>query len=148
MTENFFDAESYQNNPDIELAWAGKAIEHMEVHFNLITSVDPRILKLTPYDNEIYEAFQNDFPDFKLDILDEESLKSTESKKKWHDFCLKFREKMDDATFGTLVRIDSSGEYNKENTIFVLRIQFLAIEIARNRKGLNDSVYKEKRKVV
>jgi hypothetical protein len=38
-------------------------------------------------------------------------------------------------------------EYTDENTILVTRIQFLAIEIARNRQGLNDSIYNENSKV-
>ncbi|CAL1280921.1 unnamed protein product [Larinioides sclopetarius] len=78
---DFFDAESYVNTPDIELAWADKAVEHMETHYNLITSVPPKLLKLTPYDDEIYSAFTSQFPDFKLDTLEIESLKSEESKK-------------------------------------------------------------------
>ncbi|GBM36879.1 Protein PBDC1 [Araneus ventricosus] len=128
--------------PDIELAWADKAVEHMETHYNLITSVPPKLLKLTPYDDEIYNVFTTQFPDFKLDILEIESLKSEESKKKWRKFCEGFCETVEDATFGTLVRIDSSKDYSEENTILVLRVQFLAIEIARNRLGLNDGLKK------
>lgn len=37
-------------------------------------------LKLTPYDEEIYSSFKEEFPDFKLDVLEEDSLKSKESK--------------------------------------------------------------------
>ena len=33
------------------------------------------------------------------------------------------------------------GEYNEDNTTLALRIQFLAIEIARNRELVNDKLY-------
>jgi len=39
-----------------------------------------------------------------------------------------------------LVRTNAKGEYSSENTFLVVRIQFYAIEIARNREGYNDSV--------
>lgn len=38
------------------------------------------------------------------------------------------------------VRIDSSDEYSESNSILVTRIQFLCIEIARNREGHNDNI--------
>ncbi|GIY28705.1 protein PBDC1 [Caerostris extrusa] len=114
----------------------------MEIHYNLITSIPPQQLKLTPHDDRIYDAFIGQFPNFKLDKLETESLKSEESKQKWRKFCEEFLSIVDDATFGTLVRIDSSKEYSEENTILVLRLQFLAIEIARNRHGLNDGLLK------
>ena len=31
-------------------------------------------------DNEIYEEFRQDFPDFKVDVINEEDLKSVEAK--------------------------------------------------------------------
>jgi len=45
--------------------------------------------------------------------------------------------KIEDYNFGTLLRIDCSKGYDEENTILVTRIQFYAVEIARNRRGLN-----------
>ena len=66
---------------------------------------------------------------------------------------------MEDYNFGTLVRIDARGEYSSENTLLgksersikenfslrfllvsVVRVQFYAIEIARNREGHNASI--------
>lgn len=40
----------------------------------------------------------------------------------------------------TLIRIDSNLDYSEENTSLVPRIQFFAIEIARNREGFNSKV--------
>jgi len=48
--------------------------------FQLICSVDPKSLKLTPYDDKIYNEFRRLFPDLKIDVLDEESIKSDASK--------------------------------------------------------------------
>ena len=41
---------------------------------------------------------------------------------------------------GTLLRLDSSKGYSPENVTIVPRIQFHAIEIARNREGLNNHI--------
>lgn len=83
------------------------------------------------------------FPDMKVDLLDEErDLKSTEAKNKWRMFIEKF-DKLEDFAFGTLLRTDASKEFNPDNSIFVVRIQFLAIEIARNREGCNNLIRKQ-----
>uniref|UniRef100_A0A183ASV3 Polysacc_synt_4 domain-containing protein n=1 Tax=Echinostoma caproni TaxID=27848 RepID=A0A183ASV3_9TREM len=58
---------------------------------------------------------------------------------KWRDFCNKFEDKVDDFNFATLFRLDASKGYNEDNTCIVPRIQFLALEIARNRQGVNKS---------
>lgn len=83
---------------------------------------------------------------------------------------------MEDFNYGTLLRLDSRREYTEENTIFggkrgegapggdpkstdfpgvhpfpafsATRIQFFAIEIARNREGWNDEVYSSAREPV
>lgn len=77
----------------------------------------------------------------RVDLLDENELKSVESKRKWRDFSEKFN-KLDDYAFGTLIRGDASEDFSPDNSILVVRIQFLAIEIARNREGCNDSIRK------
>lgn len=126
----------------IHFRWAAKAFEHAEIHFNLLLSVDPKILKLTPYDDQIYKTFREEFPDMRVDVLSENELKSEESKYKWRNFSELFN-KLDDFAFGTLIRADASEEFSAENSILVVRIQFLAIEIARNREGFNDSIRKK-----
>lgn len=59
---------------------------------------------------------------------------------KWRPFCEKFKETVEDYSFGTLLRVDANGEYSEENSILVPRIQFYAVELARNREGFNDAV--------
>lgn len=50
------------------------------LHLQLICSLDPKLLRLTPHDDTIYEKFRSHFPDFNVDILNVETLKSSEAK--------------------------------------------------------------------
>ncbi|XP_039729249.1 protein PBDC1 [Pteropus medius] len=134
-------AESYGNDPDIEMAWAMRAMQHAEVYYKLISSVDPQFLKLTKVDDQIYSEFRKNFENLKIDVLDPEELKSVSAKEKWRPFCLQFDGVIEDFNYGTLLRLDCSQGYTEENTIFAPRIQFFAIEIARNREGYNKAVY-------
>ncbi|XP_055986094.1 protein PBDC1 [Sorex fumeus] len=134
-------ADSYGNDPDIEMAWAMRAMQHAEVYYKLISSVDPQFLKLTKVDDQIYSEFRENFEKLRIDILDPEELKSESAKEKWRPFCLKFDGLVEDFNYGTLLRLDCSQGYTDENTIFAPRIQFFAIEIARNREGYNKAVF-------
>ncbi|XP_076973686.1 protein PBDC1 [Tamandua tetradactyla] len=134
-------AESYGNDPDIEIAWAMRAMQHAEVYYKLISSVDPQFLKLTKVDDQIYSEFRESFENLRIDVLNPDELKSESAKEKWRPFCLKFDGIVEDFNYGTLLRLDCSQGYTEENTIFAPRIQFFAIEIARNREGYNKAVY-------
>jgi len=68
-------------------------------------------------------------------------MKNPKNKVRWRNFIQSYQQKVQDYNFGSLLRASSRGEYDEENTIFVTRIQFLAIEIARNRLGLNDEAH-------
>ncbi|XP_020375501.1 protein PBDC1 isoform X1 [Rhincodon typus] len=139
-------ADSYVNDPNLEMMWAMKAYQHAEIYFNLICSVDPKFLKLTREDDQIYTEFRKQFRDLKIDILDPEKLKSEAAKLQWRPFCLQFETLIEDFNYGTLLRLDCSRDYVEENTIFATRIQFFAIEIARNREGYNTVVYERSTK--
>nr|CAI5862946.1 unnamed protein product [Callosobruchus analis] len=136
-------AEEFENDQSIEAMWAIKAYEHAEIHFNLLCSVDPQSLKLTPLDDVIYKVFREAFPDLKIDILKEDDLKSPKAKEKWRPFCEQFKDLIEDYSYGTLLRIDASEDYSEKNSILVTRIQFFAIEIARNREGINNILRKK-----
>eukprot|EP01105_Mastigella_eilhardi_P000308 TRINITY_DN1039_c0_g1_i3.p2 TRINITY_DN1039_c0_g1~~TRINITY_DN1039_c0_g1_i3.p2 ORF type:complete len:117 (+),score=25.26 TRINITY_DN1039_c0_g1_i3:418-768(+) len=41
---------------------------------------------------------------------------------------------------GTLLRVDPELDYTPENTFIAPRVQFLAIEVLRNREGFNDAL--------
>uniref|UniRef100_A0A8C8ABY2 Polysaccharide biosynthesis domain containing 1 n=1 Tax=Otus sunia TaxID=257818 RepID=A0A8C8ABY2_9STRI len=130
-----------------EPALASAAHQHAQVYFNLISSVDPKFLNLTKVDEQIYGEFRKTFRDLKIDVLDPEELKSEPAKEKWRPFCLRFEGVVEDFNYGTLLRLDCRKDYTEENTIFATRIQFFAIEIARNREGCNSVVYSSAREV-
>uniref|UniRef100_A0A1Q3F7L8 Polysaccharide biosynthesis domain-containing protein n=1 Tax=Culex tarsalis TaxID=7177 RepID=A0A1Q3F7L8_CULTA len=132
-------ADEFVNDGMVEELWAMKAVEHAEIHFNLLCSVDPRQLHLTPYDNEIYEEFRRQFPDLDVSVVKEAELKSGEGKAKWRAYVEKFN-RLEDFSYGTLLRADATEEFQPDNAILVVRIQFWAIEVARNREGHNDSL--------
>lgn len=97
---------------------------------------------MTPYEDQIYKIFRQDFPDLKIDVLTDDDLKSPEAKLAWRQFAQKF-DKLENYSFGTLMRAESSKQFSPENALLVVRIQFLAIESARNREGLNDIIYQK-----
>lgn len=136
-----FDAENADNLEDIEKQFAVKAVVQAETYWNLISKIKASSFKLTQHDDDIYETLLEDFPEFKekdkVAVINEEEMKSPAGKTRWRNFCEKFKE-IDDYNFGTLLRTRADDEYSQENTIFAVRIQFYAIEIARNRLGLND----------
>ncbi|KAG0006959.1 hypothetical protein BGZ65_001165 [Modicella reniformis] len=133
-------ADELEQLQDIERQWAVKAMHHAETYFSLLGAIDGSKLKLTRIDNEIYADFIVTFgADFKIDVLDEaKDFKSPEMKEKWRNFINKYDGgKVTDYNFGSLLRIDASKDYSQDNTMFVTRMQFLTIEIARNKAGLN-----------
>ncbi|XP_043288112.1 protein PBDC1 [Venturia canescens] len=133
-------AEEFENDATIESMWAMKAYEHAEIYFNILCSVDPKLLRLTPHDDQIYKTFREFFPDLKVDVIVEDELKSAAGKQKWRPYCEQFKSVVEDYSFGTLLRADCKGEYSEDNSILTTRIQFYAIEIARNREGFNDAI--------
>lgn len=111
-----------------------------KIIFQLICSVDPKLLKLTPIDDTIYKIFRKDFPTFNVKNVNEDEMKGPSGKLKWRVFCEQFKDLVEDYNFGTLLRTNCDGEYSEKNSMLVPRVQFLAIELARNREGLNDAL--------
>ncbi|GAA5980788.1 hypothetical protein JCM10908_003868 [Rhodotorula pacifica] len=136
-----------QRSSQIEQQFAVMCFEQAEAYFGLITKIKPSELKrLTKWDDEIMEAFEKHFPDYqndeKLRVLDENEMKNATGKKRWREFMMPFDKKIDEYNFGTLIRTNCEEDYSQENSMFGYRLQFYAIEIARNRRGLNDTVWK------
>jgi hypothetical protein len=142
-----FDANNAQNLMEIEKQFAVKAVEQAQTYWNLLEKVQPKDLKLTKYDDEIFDHLMATFPELnaepydKLTKIDEDWMKSPDGKTRWRDFIESYKEKVKDYNFGSLIRTDSRDEYGESNTIFVTRIQFYAYEIARNRLGLNEKAH-------
>ncbi|KOB67422.1 UPF0368 protein Cxorf26-like protein [Operophtera brumata] len=135
-------AEEFGNDETLEHLWAARAMEHSDIYFNVLCSVDTKWLQLTPHDDLIHTTFRQDFPDLNVAFIREDVIKNNTNKAKWRVFCEKFKNIIEDYSFGTLMRADTKGDYSERNTILVPRVQFYAIEIARNRENLNNDVKK------
>ncbi|CAI5756239.1 unnamed protein product [Candida verbasci] len=144
-----FEAEKADNLEEIEMQFAVKAVQQAETYWSLLEKIKGSKLKLTKYDDDIYTQLLEDFPEFKhiekVKSIKEEEMKNPEGKRRWREFCEKFKD-IEDYNFGTLLRLNSTDEYDQDSTIFAVRIQFYAIEIARNRHELNDWIYKGENK--
>ena len=100
----------------------------------ILCSVDPKqIPRLSPCDDDIYAKFRERFPDLKVGSLKEADLKSEGAKKAWREFCEGFKH-VDDYSFAQLLRLDAEKDYSEENSIIATKIQFYAVELARNRE--------------
>lgn len=133
-------------NVKIEKQFAVKAVEQSDVYWNIITKIKPSLLKLTPIDDEIVESFKETFPELQGDNiikLNENDMKSPKGKEKWRNWIMKFEKKVEFYNFGTLLRTDATGEYDQFNTMFVTRMHFYAVEITRNRLGINDKIWEK-----
>ncbi|ODV63624.1 ribosome-associated Tef1p biogenesis chaperone CHP1 [Ascoidea rubescens DSM 1968] len=148
MSTSTFNAEEADNFEDIEKQFAVKAVQQAETFWNLLSKVKGSKLRLTKYDDFIYEELIKEFPEFSdpkyVAVISEDDLKNHKSKEKWRNFVKIFEEKIKDYNFGTLLRSDCKTEYDQHGTIFVLRIQFYCIEICRNRYELNDWISEKK----
>ncbi|OBT62437.1 hypothetical protein VE03_08638 [Pseudogymnoascus sp. 23342-1-I1] len=142
-----FNAAEADNLEDIEKQFAVKAVQHMSTYWSILEKVKGSSLKLTKMDDDIYEHLKKDLPDFDpAATINEDEMKSKQGKEKWRNFMMFYDKKIDDYNFGTMLRTSPSEEYTQDGTIFVPRMQFYAVEIARNRNGLNDWIYEKAQK--
>ncbi|KAL5268781.1 hypothetical protein ACHWQZ_G002587 [Mnemiopsis leidyi] len=131
------DPSKYVNDTGVEELWAEKAFRHAQVYYKLICSINCTKLKLSKCDDELYQNFMVTFPRVNIEVIDEDKMKSVAGKRRWRNFCNMFEYHVEDFNFGTLLRLDCKDGYSESNTTLVPRVQFLAIEVARNRHGLN-----------
>ncbi|EXF77537.1 hypothetical protein CFIO01_09427 [Colletotrichum fioriniae PJ7] len=156
-----FNAQEADNLEDIEKQFAVKVVQHMETYWKILEKVKGSTLRLTKIDDEIYEHLKTDFPEFDpAATINEDEMKSKAGKERWRKFMMAYEKKVDDYNFGTMVRASPKFEYgqnevifgqwhfsnpvlNLAKNVFAPRMQFYAIEIARNRNGLNDWIYEK-----
>lgn len=139
--------EDLGNDANLELLWAEKAYKHAEAYWGILRALpDKTKIKLTQIDEHIYTHMRTEFPhaEFQLSPLTDDGLKSAAGKVAWRSFCTAYDKhaSIADYNMGTLLRLDASRGYEPDNTTIVPRIQFFAIEIARNREGANDQINK------
>jgi hypothetical protein len=139
-----FSADEAGNMEDMEKQFAVKVVQHMQTYWSILEKVKGSALRLTKMDDEIYTHLMLEFPDFDAAAtINEDDMKSKTGKERWRKFMMAYEKKIEDYNFGTMVRNDAKAEYDEDTTIFVPRMQFYAIEIARNRRGLNDWIYEQ-----
>lgn len=144
-----FNPEEADNLEDIEKQFAVKAVQHMSTYWAILEKVRGSALRLTKMDDDIYEHLKTDFPEFDpAATINEDEMKSKTGKERWRKFMMAYEKKVDDYNFGTIVRLGPKMEYDQDTTMFVPRMQFYAIEIARNKSGLNDWIYENHQKEV
>ncbi|KAH3765057.1 protein PBDC1 [Pelomyxa schiedti] len=147
-------ADEYCHNLEgLEASWAKRAFHYAEKHEEFLRGVpvNASIDLSGGHDQQIYVKFKAHFagpgaggvlgvwgtvPGF----ITEDVIKSLESKNLWRPFCMQFENVIEDYNMGTLLRLDPTKGYSQENTTIAPRIQFLAVEIARNVEGINDSI--------
>ncbi|OAL06001.1 DUF757-domain-containing protein [Phaeosphaeriaceae sp. SRC1lsM3a] len=138
------NAEDTDNSEQIEQAFAVKVVQHIETYWKILEKVPGSKLRLTKLDDEIYEHFKKDFPEFDPKAtIDEDEMKSKEGKERWRKFINAYEKRIDDYNYGTVIRTNPKFEYGENETIFAVRMQFYAIEIVRNREGLNDWIHEK-----
>ncbi|CAE6510216.1 unnamed protein product [Rhizoctonia solani] len=118
-----FDAEKAENLDEIEKQFAVKAVEHAQTYWQLLEAIPPKALKLTKIDDEIYNDFLEQFPEYKADpstieVIDEDALKSKDNKLRWNKFMNAYEKKVQDYTFGSLLRLNAKDDYTEKNTMF------------------------------
>ena len=104
-----FDPNTAGNHEEIEMQFAVKTVEHLEVRYlyhllarltsssqayqKLLYALPPSKLKLTKVDDELFEDFKATFPELAtpeaLAKLDESEMKSEAGKEKWRNFIMK-----------------------------------------------------------
>ncbi len=104
----------------------------METYWNILEKVPGSKLRLTKFDDEILEHFKKDFPEFDPSAtINEDDMKSKEGKEQWRKFITEYEKKVEDYNFGAMLRASPKTEYDQSGTIFAVRMQFYAVEIAR-----------------
>ena len=119
----------------------------MSTYWSILEKIPGSKLRLTKMDDDILAHFNREFPDFDLKAtINEDEMKSKAGKERWRNFINEYEKKIEDFNFGTMLRANPAWEYGEKETIFAVRMKFYAIEIARNRAGLNDWVYEKAQK--
>lgn len=88
-------------------------------YWAILEKVKGSQLRLTKMDDEIYDSFKVDFPDFDPAApLNEDEMKSKAGKEKWRNWINKFDKKIEDFNFGTIIRLRPDVEYDEDTTLF------------------------------
>jgi hypothetical protein len=120
----------------------------MLTYWKILETMPGSKLRLTKIDDDIYEHFKKEFPDFDpTATINEDDMKSKAGKEHWRKFIMAYDKVVDDYNFGTMLRSNPKFEYGEKETLFgtssrsdwealmltaiAVRMQFYAIEIVR-----------------
>src|SRR5947207_13881669 len=91
----------------------------MTTYWSILEKMRGSELRLTRIDDEIYDHFKREFPEFDPKAtINEEEMKSKTGKERWRNFIMQYEKKVDDYNFGTLIRANPSFEYGEKETVF------------------------------
>lgn len=91
----------------------------MTTYWAILEKIRGSSLRLTRIDDEIYEHFKKDFPDFDpRETINEDEMKNKQGKERWRNFMMVYEKKVDDYNFGTMLRANHKFEYGEKETIF------------------------------
>lgn len=91
----------------------------MTTYWAILEKMRGSKLRLTKMDDEIYEHFQKEFPEFDpKETIDEDKMKSKEGKERWRNFMMTYEKLVKDYNFGTMLRSNAKFEYGEKETIF------------------------------
>eukprot|EP01086_Lenisia_limosa_P016328 TRINITY_DN6039_c0_g1_i1.p1 TRINITY_DN6039_c0_g1~~TRINITY_DN6039_c0_g1_i1.p1 ORF type:complete len:164 (-),score=32.07 TRINITY_DN6039_c0_g1_i1:450-941(-) len=133
--------KNYTNAEDVELSWAHAASQFAESHYKLLYKTQKcEKLVMTPMDDVLLAAFQENFKSVDVKVFNEDFHKSSALKEIWRPLLMKFEHHIKDFHFATLMRVDATKPYGPENTCIVPRTQWYMVEIMRNRAGFNNDL--------
>lgn len=91
----------------------------MTTYWSILERMRGSKLRLTKIDDEIYEHFKKEFPDFDpAATINEDEMKSKAGKERWRNFIMAYEKRVDDYNFGTMLRASPTTEYGEKETIF------------------------------
>ena len=111
-----FCAQSHNTKTDLHFYIA---VQHMATYWAILEKMRGSRLRLTKMDDEIYEHFKRDFPEFDpRETIIEDEMKSKKGKERWRTFMMAYEKKVEDYNFGTMLRANPKFEYGEKETIF------------------------------
>ena len=94
-------------------------VEHMSTYWAILEKMPGSKLRLTKFDDDILAHFNREFPDFDLKAtINEDDMKSKAGKERWRNFIKEYETKVEDYSFGAMVRSNPAFEYGEKETIF------------------------------
>jgi len=91
----------------------------MSTYWSILEKMQGSKLRLTKMDDEIYDHFHKEFPEFDpRETIDENEMKSKEGKERWRNFMMAYEKTVEDYNFGTMLRSNPKFEYGEKETIF------------------------------